>query len=124
MQRPLLMMSALAETPIGAALLLSPALVARLLLGAALDTPALIVARVAGGGLLALGVACWLARDDGPSRAARGLVAAMLLYNCASVAVLAHAGFVTGLAGVLLWPAVAVHASLAVWCSAAWVRSR
>jgi len=38
--------------------------------------------------LLALGVACWLAREDAASRAAKGLVAAMLLYNIGVVAVL------------------------------------
>jgi hypothetical protein len=63
-----------------------------------------------------LSVACWLARDDGPSRARRGLVAAMLLYNCAAGAVLANAAAGVRLVGVLMWPAVAVHAVLAIWC--------
>ena len=110
----------MAETPIGLMLLLSPPLVAGLLLGVSLAAPAaLIVGRIAGAALLALGLACWLARDDGPSLARRGLLAAMLLYNCAAVAVLAHAGAVAGLAGVLMWPAVALHAALAVWCGVA-----
>jgi hypothetical protein len=118
--RQLLIVTALAETPVGAMLLVSPPLVAGLLLGASPDAPAaLIVGRIAGAALLSLGVACWLARDDGSSLARRGLVAAMLLYNCASTAVLAHAGAVVGLAGVLMWPAVALHAALAVWCGVA-----
>ena len=84
-----------------------------MLLGAALDAPpALIVGRIAGAALLWLGGACWLARDDGPNRALRGLVAAMLLYNCLAVAVLAGAGAGMRLAGVLMWPAVALHAGL------------
>ena len=119
MARKLLIVTVLVETPIGLMLLLSPPLVAGLLLGASLDAPALIVGRIAGAALLSLGVACWLARDDGPSLALRGLIAAMLLYNCAAVAVLAHAGAVVGLVGVLMWPAVALHAALAVWCGVA-----
>jgi len=114
--KKLLIVTALIETPIGLMLVLSPPLVATLLLGASLDAPAaLVVGRIAGAALLSLGVACWLARDDGLSLALRGLIAAMLLYNCAAAAVLAHAGAVVGLVGVLIWPAVAVHAALAVW---------
>ena len=97
-------------------LLVSPTLVVAFLLGASLDAPAaLIVGRIAGAALLSLGVACWLARDDGLSLALRALIAAMLLYNCAAAAVLAHAGAVVGLVGVLMWPAVALHAALAIW---------
>jgi hypothetical protein len=117
--RTLLIVTALGETAVGLTLLFSPPLVAGLLLAATLDAPAaLIVGRIAGAALLSLGGACWLARDDGPSRAGRGLVAAMLLYNCAAVGVLANAGAGAGLVGVLLWPAVALHAALAVWCIA------
>ena len=78
---------------------------------------ALTMARVGGAGLLALGVACWFARSDTQSRAARGLVAAMLLYNVPAVAVLAFAGIGFGLHGVALWPAVVLHAVMAVWCA-------
>jgi hypothetical protein len=118
--RKLLIVIALAETPIGLLLLFSPPRVAGLLLGVPLAAPAaLIVGRIAGAALLALGAACWLARDDGPSLARRGLFAAMLLYNCAAGAVLTHAGAVAGLVGVLMWPAVALHAALAVWCGVA-----
>jgi hypothetical protein len=117
--RTLLMVTALVETPIGVMLLVSPALVVPFLLGASLDAPAaLVVARMAGAALLSLACACWLARDDGPNRAVRGLVTAMLLYNGVALAVLAHAGASVRLVGVLLWPAVAVHAVLAAWCIA------
>jgi hypothetical protein len=117
--RTLLTVTALAETGVGLLLLLSPPLVSGLLLGVSLDAPAaLIVGRIAGAALVSLGSACWLARDDGPNRARRGLVAAMVLYNCATVAVLAHAGAGVKLVGVLMWPAVALHAALALWCIA------
>ena len=117
--KQLLVVTALIETAAGLMMLVSPTLVVGLLLGASLDAPAaLVVGRIAGAALLSLGVACWLARD-GLSLALRGLIAAMLLYNCAAAAVLAHAGAVVGFVGVLLWPAVALHAALAVWSGVA-----
>jgi len=117
--KQLLIVSALVETATGVMLLVSPTLVVAFLLGASLDAPAaLVVARMAGAALLSLGCACWLARNDGPNRAVPGLVAAMLLYNSVAVAVLAKAGAGARLLGVLTWPAIALHAALAVWCIA------
>lgn len=119
MTRTLLIVTAVVETAVGVPLLSSPPLVARLLLGTSLDEPAaLIVGRMTGAALLSLGVACWLAREDGESRAGRGLIGAMLLYNAAAVVVLASAGAGVKLTGILLWPTVALHAGLAVWCLA------
>jgi len=93
--------------------------VALLIGGVPLEAPAaLTVARVGGAGLLALGVACWLARGDVLSRAARGLVAAMLLYDVAVFAVLTFASLGFGLHGMALWPAVVLHAAMIVWCVA------
>jgi hypothetical protein len=115
--KPLLIVSAVLEAVTGIALLLSPSLVASLLLGASLDAPAgLVVARIAGAALLCLGVACWLARHDERSRAATGLVTALLLYDIAAALLLAHASVGLGLSGIGIWPAVLVHAALAVWC--------
>lgn len=117
--KSLLIVTALIEAATGLALLLSPSLPVSLLLGSSLDAPAaLTVGRVAGAALLALGVACWLARDDVESHAAQGLVAAMLLYNIAAVLLLALAGIGSELRGVGLWPAVVLHAALAIWCIA------
>lgn len=117
--KSLLIVTAAVEAATGVVLLTLPSLVVSLLLGGSLDTPAtLVVARVTGAALSSLGVACWLARNDERSRAAFGLVVAMLLYNSAAVAVLAYAGIGAGLSGVGLWPAVLLHAALAVWCVA------
>jgi Kef-type K+ transport system membrane component KefB len=111
--------SALIELGAGLALLCCPSAAATLLIGAPLDGPAaLTVARVCGAGLFALGVACWLARGDTQSRAARGLIAAMLFYDVAVAAVLAFAAIGLGLHGVALWPAVVLHGVMSVWCVA------
>jgi hypothetical protein len=117
--KSLLIVTAVGETATGLALLGLPSLVISLLLGGSLDTPAvLVVARATGAATLALGAACWLARNDERSRAVAGLVAALLLYNVAVAAVLSHAGIGLGLSGVGLWPTVVLHAALAIWCVA------
>jgi hypothetical protein len=113
----LLKLTAIIEVATGLGLMAVPSVVVRLLLGSPLDTSAAaMLGRVAGAALLALGVACWIARDDTQSRATKGLVVAMLMYNLVATAVLAFAGISLGLHGVVLWPAVVVHAVMAIWC--------
>ena len=117
--KTLLIVTAALETATGLALLVAPPVVVSVLLGSPLDTPGgRALGRVAGAALLALGAACWLARDDGPGGAARGLVAAMFLYNTAVAAVLVYASLGPRLSGIALWPAVLLHLALAVWCIA------
>jgi len=113
----LLTMTGFIETGAGAALLGFPSAAVKLLLGSPLDTSAAVtLGRVAGAALLVPGIACWLARGDAQSRAARGLVAAMLFYNFAAVALFTFAGLGLELRGVALWPAVILHAAMTVWC--------
>ena len=104
------------EVGAGLALLCFPSPAVALLAGAPLEAPALIVARVGGAALLTLGVACWLARGDTHSRAARGLVAAMVLYNLGAVVILGAAGVGSQPVGVALRPAVVLHAAMTAWC--------
>jgi len=111
-----LTLTAIIEAATGLALIAVPGIVVRLLLGAEISGASIPLGRVAGAALLALGVACWLARDDAQSRATRGLVVAMLMYNLVATAVLAFAGIGLGLHGVVLWPAVVLHAAMGVWC--------
>jgi hypothetical protein len=114
--KKLLTLAAIIEAATGLALIAVPAIVVRLLLGAEISGASIPFGRVAGAALLALGVACWLARNDRQSRTARGLVVAMLVYNIVATAVLAFAGIGLGLHGVALWPAVVLHAVMAIWC--------
>ena len=109
----------LLELGAGVALLCFPSPFVVVLVGKPLGSPAaLTVARVGGAALLALGLACWIARGDTQNRAAFGLTVAMLFYNVAAVAVLAYSGVGYGLYGPLLWPGVVLHGLMGVWCLA------
>ena len=117
--RSLLAVTAVLEAVAGLALVVSPALFVGLLLGTSFDTPAgLAVGRITGAALVALAVACWVARDNPPGRAAQGLIAAMLFYNIAVVAILTHARIFSNIFGIAFWPAVVLHGVMAVWCVA------
>jgi len=97
-----LVCAAVGEAATGLALLLVPSLVGQLLFGVELIGIALTVARVAGIALIALGVACW------PGTPLIG----MLIYSAGVTIYLAYVGFSGGLSGILLWPAVILHAIL------------
>jgi hypothetical protein len=109
--------TALIELGVGAALMCFPSMMLPLLLGPGLDTPAAVtLGRLVGVSLFTLGVACWLAHYDVQSRAARGLVNAMVVYNLGAVVFLGVAGVRSQPVGVALWPAVVLHAVMVVWC--------
>ena len=115
----LLSVTGVLEAVTALGLIVAPATLVELLLGAAIGTDAgVTVSRVAGVAVLALGIACWLARDDAASRAATGLIAAMLLYNLGVAVILVLAWTGAGLAGIVFWPVVLGHAALAAWCVA------
>jgi len=108
----LLAPAAVAEVATGLALLVVPSLVGPLLLGADLTGVAVPVARVTGIALIALGVACW------PGRPA---LCGMLTYSVLATAFLAYVGIRGHWVGPLLWPAVVLHAVIAIFLGRAWV---
>jgi hypothetical protein len=109
--RKVLTFAAAGEAATGLALLIVPSLVGQLLLGGELTGIAIPVGRVAGIALIALGVSCWPASP----------LVGMLIYSSAVTVYLAYLGFAGGLAGVLLWPAVALHLVLSLLLSRAWL---
>jgi hypothetical protein len=111
-QAKLLAFAAVVEAGTGIALMIDPALVVNMLLGSELAGVGIILARCFGIALVALSVACWPAvqRAGGGSPAFR----AMLIYNVAIASLLVYAGTALPLRGVLFWPAVALHAIVAL----------
>jgi hypothetical protein len=109
-----LVLAAVGEVATGAALLLVPSLVGQLLLGAELTGVAVTVARVAGIALIGLGVACW------PGTPLIG----MLIYSAAVTLYLAYLGIAGSVNGILLWPAVVLHAVLSALLTRANARGK
>lgn len=116
-RKQFLTVTALAEAPLGLCLLFLPAFPLAILLGvepAPVET--LFVGRVTGAALLAIGVASWIARTDTLTPAQFGLLTGLFIYDATAAILLIFAGTVLNMAGVVLWPAVALHAVLAAWC--------
>src|SRR5260370_41815354 len=115
----LLLITALGEGAVGICFLFLPIIPLHILLGLEHATvDALLVGRIAGAALLAIGIASWMARTDTLTPAQLGLLTGILIYDAAASMLLAYAGAVLKMIGVLLSPAVALHAVLAVWsCS-------
>jgi hypothetical protein len=114
----LLSVAAAIEAATGIALIIYPQALASLLLGRDLASAGIAVGRVAGVALLALGLACWMSRQD-TNRTAT--LAAMLTYNPLVTAYLIYLGFGGELVGILLWPAIAIHAVLTLLFAYAWL---
>jgi hypothetical protein len=109
-----LLLAAVSEAATGLALLLVPSLIGRLLLGVELTGVAVVIGRVTGIALVALGIACW------PGRPA---LCGMLTYSALATLYLAFVGLGGELAGKLLWPAVVLHAILTALLARAWFQS-
>ena len=113
--KKLLTVAAVAEVATGVALVVVPSLVGRLLLGAELTGVSVVIGRVTGIALIALGIACW------PGRTA---LCGMLTYSALVTLYLAYVGLGGEFAGKLLWPAVVLHAILTALLVRAWFQSR
>ena len=116
LMKTLLTVKSAVEVMAGLALAVCPSMLVSLLLGSPLKEPVgIVICRIAGTALLTMGIACWLARNDSQSRAATGLIVALLAYDVAVVVILISARFVVQLSGIGLWPGVVLHAGLGLW---------
>jgi hypothetical protein len=115
--KKLLILTAVLEGLTGLTFFAYPSLVVRLLFGSEIAGLGLSISRFAGIILISLGIACW--PDHNMIRAFYG----MLTYNLLAMLYLFYMG-VNGTAGILLWPAIAVHAVLSALLFLAWRKER
>jgi hypothetical protein len=105
--KKMLTLASVAEGGFGLLLLAYPPVVAQLLFAAEISGAGVIIGRLTGMCLIALAVACW--PNDGVLHAFYG----MLTWSVLAMLCLVMVGM-RGQAGILLWPAVVIHAAIAV----------
>jgi hypothetical protein len=110
-----LTLAAVIEVATGMALLIVPTFLGRLLFGEEFTGIVMLVARVLGIALLALGVCCW------PGSTA---LCGMLTYSGLATVYLLYLAVRGEWVGPLLWPVVAVHGILTVLLARVWFQSR
>jgi len=87
----LLSLGGVLEIVAGLGLLVDPAGGASALFGSTMGGPGITIGRIGGGGLLALGIACWSARKTPTAPASVGVAWAYLAYNVITCVTLAWA---------------------------------
>jgi len=110
-----------AEAATGLGLLVAPSLVVGLLLGAEPIGIALVISRVVGIALISIAIACW--PDSGTTGSNRPYVG-MLTYDALTTLILAQVGLAGAPSGILLWPVVLFHLTLAILLGWAWSQRR
>jgi hypothetical protein len=114
--RSLFTLTAILEAITGILLLVAPAFVVNLLLGAEISTQTdLTITRIAGSAILSLGIACWLARNDENTSAAKALTGGMLVYNFMVFVALANSAYVSAITLALIATLI-IHLALGIAC--------
>ena len=116
MKPPLLAVAAMAEAVTGLVLLAYPPIVVQLLFRAEIAAAGIVISRLAGIALIALGIACW------PGRGASRALCGILTYNALATAYLTCLGARGEWVGPLLWPAVVLHAFLTILLTRIWFK--
>lgn len=112
-RRLLILVSAVLETGTGFALLTLPRFAVRVLLGVELVGAGVATSRLCGVALISLGLACWPESQPALHRMDRRAARALLVYNASATAYLGGLLAFDGYRGVLLVPAIVIHAVLA-----------
>ena len=118
MKSRLLAVAAIAEAATGLALLVIPSLVVRLLFDAEIVGVGVIMSRLVGIALIGLGVACFPGSDT--RQASHGMVT----YSVLAMLYLIYIGVRGEWVGLLLRPAVLLHAVLTLLLARAWFKTR
>ena len=112
MLKNLLYFTSVVELGTGLVLIINPALVVALLLGAEISGVGIALGMCFGITLLALVLACWPRGSN--AQAGSPAFWGMLVYNTLIALLLVDLFAVGHFEGVLLWPAVALHAAVAM----------
>lgn len=115
--KKVLAFAAAGEAATGLMLIVFPKIVVRLLCGAEIRGSGVIVSRFFGISLVAISVACW------PAGGSALPLYGMLTYTALATLYLIALG-ISGDVGILLWPAVAVHATLTFLLCGACLKQR
>jgi len=115
-RRTFLIVFASVEVATGLGLqILAPVVFAKLLGLHSVTVDTILIARILGAALLAIGVASWMARKDELNPSLFGLLIGILIYNTGVSILLVYSAAVLMMTGVMLWPTVLFHALLAIW---------
>ena len=117
----LLRAAAVAEAATGLVLLVYPSVVVRLLFGSEISGAGIVMSRITGISLIALGVACWSGRDASDSALP---LFGMFTYSSLAALYLAYQGVGGEWVGILLWPAVVFHVALPVLLIRSWIKDQ
>ena len=116
--KKLLAVAALAEAATGIVLLVYPPIVVQLLFGAEILGVGVVMSRITGISLIALGLACW------PGTPASRALCGMMTYSALAALYLVYVALGGEWIGKLLWPAIAVHFVLTILLTWAWLRDQ
>ncbi|HXW47851.1 MAG TPA: hypothetical protein VEK31_00250 [Xanthobacteraceae bacterium] len=104
----------------GLILIVSPSLFAWLILGTKLSLAGYALGRLAGIAMIGAGLAAWWPFST-TVRSTTAAVPGFTIYNLFATIYLAYLGIAGQLVGILLWPAVALHAVLLILLGRHWL---